>query len=386
MQSVRSSILQCLHNFSSDEENLVKELNRLIEQKGPKVCQSLFQILASLDLKPKKALLCWQEIIAHWEKLNAVLLREVSIRTAICDYFCTIYKSLENPKVVEVQVFEETLKESIFDSLTGLYNRQYFNDTLSREIETARRYQGELTILFLDIDNFKNINDSFGHRAGDAVLKRISEIILKGKRAGDIAARFGGEELVVIMPRTDRQNARVLGERIRSKFEDTTIEFEKHSIRATISGGLASFPADANDSATLLEIADRALYQAKGAGKNKILSFARDKRRYLRIDCKRKIKVRELGFNGSPNITAMSKNIGMGGILFENSFPMEVGTKIQASVPIQDDTPLLIIGTVVRKKQLESDRYDIGASIAFREMDKLTRSEISKYLTNQSTA
>jgi diguanylate cyclase (GGDEF)-like protein len=379
MEQVREAVLECL-DAHKDEEKLIQELTQLADRLGRDVYPAIFNVLTNLYLDGTEAENCWHEIISHYEALNQSLNRSVSLRTAICDYFCSIHKSLENPKVVEINVFEKAVKASRYDSLTGLFNRQTFDETLTREINRARRHNLNLSILFFDLDDFKRINDSLGHQAGDMVLQHAAGIILSEKRSEDIAARYGGEEIVVILPETDKVNALVLGERIRRKVEKSSLKFRGKKIRYTISGGLAEFPNNAEDAADLLKSADSALYRAKGSGKNNISFFSKDKRRYLRIDLNRRIKVREIGFDETGSRTAQGKNICMGGILFENDFPIPIGNKVQLSIPTHTQKPLFIIGTVVRVESFGPKQFDIGVSISFLEMDKAIKDEISKWL------
>ena len=132
-------------------------------------------------------------------------------------------------------------------------------------------------------------------------------------------------------------------------------------------------------------MADSALYRAKGAGKNRISLFKEDKRRFLRIKFNRPIKIKQLGFSRTRTLSGRSKDIAVGGILFENREPIPIGTKIQVNIPITlDSEPLLLIGTIVRVEAFESDKYDIGMILSFKEMEKTAKYEISKFLIEQS--
>lgn len=234
----------------------------------------ILNVLTNLNIDPPDAENCWGEIIQHYGKLSRYLDRQVSLRTAICDYFCSIRKSLENPKVVEISIFEDTVKASRYDGLTGLFNRQTFDETLEREINRARRHGLKLAILFFDLDDFKRINDSYGHQAGDQILKKVAGIMLDEKRSEDVVARYGGEEMVIILPETDNLNARVLGERIRKRVENMEFHFQGTRIKLTVSAGLAAFPLDASTGEELVNCADSAVYKAKESGKNNISFFS----------------------------------------------------------------------------------------------------------------
>jgi diguanylate cyclase (GGDEF)-like protein len=203
--------------------------------------------------------------------MTETLGRSISLRTAICDYFCSVQKSLRNPKVVEIHVFERTLKNSKYDSLTNMLNRQALDDLLNNELHRARRHKLDLSIIFLDLDNFKNINDVHGHQAGDEVLRRVSGTILQEKRLEDIAGRYGGEEMVLVLPETNSQNAAIIGERIRANVEKMVFNWEGKEIKLTLSGGIATYSEGTPDVLSLVREADQAVYMAKEQGKNRIL-------------------------------------------------------------------------------------------------------------------
>ena len=379
MEQLRELVLKCLDKYK-DEDRLIEELNQIAEREGSQVYPIIFDVLADLYLEPEDAVQRWKEIIQLNSKLNDQLGRSVSLRTAVCDYFYSIQKTLKNPKVVEIQTFETTLKASRIDSLTGLYNRQLFDETLKRELYRAKRHNLELSVLFFDLDDFKAVNDIHGHQAGDKVLKNVAHIILEEKRAEDFAARYGGEELVVILPETGKMNALVMGERIRWKVKRSAVVHKGRKIRITISGGLASYPVNASGAAGLLKCADQALYRAKGSGKNNISLFSEDKRRYLRIDLNRNVKIRELEFTDGEVQTARVKNICIGGILFENASPIPIGTRVQVNIPVRRKKPLIIIGDVIRVEESGSGKYDIGVSMSFLEMDKAVKDEVAKWV------
>ncbi len=384
MELIRNSILKCLYNFvdSDDDDELICEFNRIIEKEGKQAYPVIFHVLTYLDLETDKAEECWQKVIAHRELMRNSLGRKVNLRTAICDYFCSVNKCLKSPIVVEIRIFEKKTNISKYDYLTGLYSRAAFDESLERELSRSKRHETELSVLFLDIDDFKKINDSFGHLAGDAVLKNVAVIIMDEIRAEDIAARYGGDEIVIILPETGKALAIMVGERIRKKVEEMGHEYRGHLIRLTMSGGIASFPTDANDALELLKCADDALYKGKHYGKNNIILYSQNRRRYFRIDFIVRIGVRKINFTEVPTLKAVSKNISVGGILFESESPFDIGAKIQIRIPLErPDEPLLIIGIVVRVELFDSGRYDIGVS--FIEMDKSAKHEISQYLMRQ---
>lgn len=162
---------------------------------------------------------------------------------------------------------------SVRDGLTGLYNRRELEKRLHEEIHRARRYGRSLSVLMLDIDHFKNVNDHYGHQAGDEVLITVADLIQLNVRPVDIVCRYGGEELAVILPETDEEGARTAGERIRSTVADSiTTTPQGDMVHVTVSIGLATFPGDGDTAASLVHAADQALYVAKQEGRNLVRS------------------------------------------------------------------------------------------------------------------
>jgi diguanylate cyclase (GGDEF)-like protein len=163
---------------------------------------------------------------------------------------------------------------SVTDELTKLYNRRYINKKLEDEFRRAQRYKRPMSCVMFDADHFKSVNDTYGHKFGDLVLKEISAIIQETVRLVDICGRFGGEEFIAILPDTDLDNALILGERIRKKVEAHEFKDENHTIHKTISIGISSAPDELiKDEFQLVEWSDKALYHAKNNGRNKVVLY-----------------------------------------------------------------------------------------------------------------
>ncbi|HEB31788.1 MAG TPA: sensor domain-containing diguanylate cyclase [Spirochaetes bacterium] len=172
-------------------------------------------------------------------------------------------------------LYQKVEFSAITDELTGLYNYRYFKRRLYHEINRAKRYGHALSLILLDVDNFKNYNDKLGHPAGDRALKKVAELIKTSTRKSDIAVRYGGEEFCIILPMEDIQAAKQFGERLRKKIE--TYEFYKREVqpagKVTVSLGAASFPEDTGLMQDLIDKADAALYHAKHLGRNMICLY-----------------------------------------------------------------------------------------------------------------
>lgn len=167
---------------------------------------------------------------------------------------------------------QEAKRLSITDGLTGVWNRRWFDISISREFERAVRFDRELALLMIDLDDFKVANDRFGHQRGDAILIELARRIHGVTRVNvDIPARYGGEEFVLILPETGRDGAQITGEKIRQAVADTPFGSEDDEpVRVTVSVGYATYPSDGLTPQIVLRAADEALYAAKAAGKDRV--------------------------------------------------------------------------------------------------------------------
>lgn len=166
------------------------------------------------------------------------------------------------------QLNDELQVMSRVDGLTGLYNRRYWQERFDFSFKLAKRQNKSITAMMLDIDHFKKVNDTFGHQAGDKVIKTLADVINKSVRETDLAGRYGGEEFAIILTDSDAANATNVAERIRRLSEAQQVEHDGHIIRFTVSIGLAEYCPQCNASMQWLELADQALYDAKENGRN----------------------------------------------------------------------------------------------------------------------
>ena len=174
--------------------------------------------------------------------------------------------------IENAQLFKEMEKLAITDSLTGLYNRRFFFAFAENEIERSRRYNKDLSIIMMDIDHFKKINDKFGHQIGDQVLKEIAEICLSILRKVDVMCRYGGEEFAVLLPETEVGDAAHAAERMCTAISSLRLKTEKGDVSVSVSIGVAEMDKSRGSFEKLLAAADGALYSAKEAGRNRVKS------------------------------------------------------------------------------------------------------------------
>jgi diguanylate cyclase (GGDEF)-like protein len=211
-------------------------------------------------------------IEAHRQTLSARLGRNVGLSVAALDYMSNIRRDLVAPTIVERGTLEVLARRSVTDPLTGLFNRYHFEATLTREVARCARSETWLSLLLMDVDHLKMVNDRRGHQAGDGVLKRVAGAIRDSLRTADTAARYGGDEFAVILPDTETSAGRLVAERVcinvAASLSDEIVPGAP--IHGTVSVGLAAMAVAGSSSADaqLLLAADRALYAAKGRGGN----------------------------------------------------------------------------------------------------------------------
>jgi two-component system cell cycle response regulator len=181
----------------------------------------------------------------------------------------TIFKFLTGGNI-ENAYHEEIYRLTTIDGLTQIFNKRYFLETIERELARSQRYRRELSLVMFDIDHFKKVNDTFGHLAGDYVLKHLAQAVKTRIRREDCFARYGGEEFSIVLPEIDGLNAKPFAEKIRQLVEATEFRFENTAMPVTISMGVATMDAESVDAQALVKRADERLYEAKSSGRNRV--------------------------------------------------------------------------------------------------------------------
>ncbi len=205
------------------------------------------------------------------QKQNAVklMLEAQSARNELEKANTLLKSQLDEIKSLQLLLREQAIR----DQLTGLFNRRYLIETLERELARAQRSNYPLSLIMIDLDHFKNLNDTYGHRVGDLVLQSLGKLLLIKTRLDDIPCRYGGEEIIIVFPNVNAEVTAQRAESLRKAFEELSVNNASLSIRATFSAGVASFPEHATDIENLLHAADLALYAAKAAGRNRVSIF-----------------------------------------------------------------------------------------------------------------
>ncbi len=185
-----------------------------------------------------------------------------------------LQRQLEENTLLQQQLREQADR----DPLTGAYNRRYFDVSINRELSFCQRHEQPLSLVLLDIDHFKSVNDDHGHQAGDLLLVALANLLHQHSRASDIVCRFGGEEFLIVLPNTDCTTAKERAEQYRVAFAAAGVTWLDQPVSRTLSAGVACFPAQANDAAGLIHCADVALYEAKKSGRNRVVPFSEETR------------------------------------------------------------------------------------------------------------
>ncbi len=214
-----------------------------------------------------------QELLETYTPFVAQLLYEVNARKVLKRTREAFEEKLDMALGL-YDLYHAAVGEAMTDRLTGVGSRAYFDQRLSEQLDHARRYRHPLTLVMMDVDHFKAINDHYGHPAGDQVLAGVGALLRGSVRLSDVAARYGGEEFALILPFTDTEGAWILADRLRQALQEWTLILSEGLVQVTASFGLAELKEDM-DVAALVAAADRALYRAKHGGRNQVQAAER---------------------------------------------------------------------------------------------------------------
>ncbi|MBI4602870.1 MAG: GGDEF domain-containing protein [Planctomycetes bacterium] len=271
-------------------QKIVVQLHR----NGESLYSELLYYLTYRRFSPEQAESMWRAIMKHKHRMSEALGRRVSFRVAALDHLSARMSVLRNVRLIAKPEFESILSYVNVDEVTAVYNRRYFNETLVHEVRRARRYGNPLSLLIVDIDDFKLVNDAWGHLEGDAVLRRLGRLLRENTRQTDSVCRFGGDEFALLLPEASGAEAYALAERIRrapsrsglvpgreekvrpgpslveSSGEDAGAEGREASRVLTLSIGGATYPTDCDEAEELVALADQMCLDAKRLGKNRV--------------------------------------------------------------------------------------------------------------------
>jgi diguanylate cyclase (GGDEF)-like protein len=190
--------------------------------------------------------------------------------------FVSVYLREAGPVLEAKRLMEHLRENALRDPMTGLYNRRFLEDYVGALVSSSQRRKSPFAVLMLDLDFFKQVNDTHGHEAGDKVIKTLADLLVRNVRASDMAVRYGGEEFLLVLTDTGAAAALKAAEKIRAEVEATKIALASGPLQKTISIGVAEFPTDADTFWQVVKFADVALYKAKESGRNRVVRFARE--------------------------------------------------------------------------------------------------------------
>jgi len=353
----RRHLLDMLSEDKPEAGWWMERLRELRSNSDISAFSSLVKLLVNLIVSEREAERLLGNIFKHREMMARALDRDPGLRVAAIDYLSNIEPRLTNPKIVEMTLYEQTLQCALTDPLTGLANRRSFHESLEREVARSMRHNSIFSLLLLDLDWFKKVNDTFGHLLGDVTLKKAARIFRSTLRDVDMVSRLGGDEFAVILAETERLGSYVVADRIRRRVEE---EFRDRQtggadVRLTLSGGIAMFPEDGEDASRLLEHADESLYEAKRHGKNAIILYYSERRAAVRYKVRSTTTVLVRSRSEESGVPALGLNLSRSGALVETD-------------DMLDDCSDIMLVLEENGKGRDSDVWETSGTIVRREI------------------
>lgn len=328
----------------------------------------LFYLWFITDIKTASPLI---SEITSWHTL-AIALSIFFIEEALMLYF--MFKGHEQCLACQ-SATEKQIENLVFlserDALTNLYNRRYYEKRLSGEIQRAKRYESTLSLVILDLDDFKRYNDAYGHSKGDEALRALSKFIKSQLRETDVACRYGGDEFVLLLLEISKKDAWAVTDRIRNWVENNFAES-----KMTVSAGICTYPNDAAQLDEIFNFADHALYFSKSLGKNKISLYPFERRHLLRSAADLKMEI--VCLSSARTFTTRAENIGEGGIRFYYDLPFQVGSFLNVKIFLSESEMIQSLVRVVRLDEMR--RGGFKTAVTFDKLDLMAICKIRSYL------
>ncbi len=364
---------------SSDlgSEEFRSRLGELESEHGGLVYAQLLALLCHLRFEPREAEHHWGRLLEHHRRLEERWGSPLDLRVSLASYFIDVHPRLENPTLIERRQLEQTRAFAYRDELTGLRNYRFFELYLFHEIDRSRQYAWPLSLILLDVDDFKPYNDRHGHSAGNEALATLGRLVAEACRKVDIAARFGGEEFAIIVPATPKVGAEVVAERARQSI--AAHRWRTGSL--TISAGIATFPGDAADGEQLIRRADEALYVAKARGKNRVKLYGENRRSHARVPVQLVGQLRTASMESHALTTV---DVSDAGLRFDCDVELAQESLIDLTLDLPGcDHRISLAGRVV---QSNHDSGDHGAAIRVVELSAFDRRMLLDYLRKVTEA
>ncbi len=354
------------------------EINEILNSGTKKAFYSnLLELFINLSFDEAEAKQHWENILNNFVFIKQKMNREIGLRDAIVDYYVNHAEMMKEPIVVEMRVFKETEKLALVDSLTGLFNKRYYDIAVKKEYKKALRFNQIFSLVLLDLDDFKTVNDTKGHLFGDEVLSNFGKILSLSSREEDIICRYGGEEFIAILPESSSDGALMYAERVRKILKEDKF-FMKHNI--TFSGGISTFPYNGKDLEELFKAVDKSLYAAKYSGKDCTIKSEGDKRRFKRFSKSFKIKYQCLcdSFDDTQFEEVISQDISIGGLKFESKADLKIDSPILLKIELPNNGEMIISGKVTWVKRMNKELFSYG--VKFNDIDTKDANKLKKIL------
>ena len=233
----------------------------------------LLTICSELVFTTQAGLYDPSHMIGHYLKIFAFLfIYKATVEVGLKKPHRLLYRNLKQSETALRQVLQEVQKLAVTDSLTGLLNRRHFFELAEHELRRAKRYSRPLSAIMLDVDHFKQINDTYGHTVGDEVLREVAQVCMKETRNVDVLGRYGGEEFVIVLPECEAHAAREVAERLRQSIAELSMSTPEGPVQVTASLGVSSLSSPSTTLDALISAADTALYSAKRGGRDNVVS------------------------------------------------------------------------------------------------------------------
>ena len=344
---VKETIISQLSGDVANNHYLIDQIETISNpEQSDFFYSNLIDLFVHLSIEEEEAKQHWEKILKHYYEICKSLNRDVGLRLAMFDYFINLNKSLESPLLVEIRLFREAEQLAMYDFLTGLFNRRYFDTCLSKELRRAARYNKDFSILLLDLDDFKKLNDTHGHLLGDEVLKKFAALLKQMSRAEDIVCRYGGEEFVILLPETVAGGALSYAERIQATMKNDAF-FQQYKL--TFSGGIATYQYGGSTALQLIANADDALYNAKQAGKDQVHISKVENRKLFRFPKTWQMYLQPLGHqkkDTSPT-PCLSQNISLEGLSVETKENYAVGERVFIKIELPAEDKIAVVGEFI---------------------------------------
>lgn len=358
------------HLSDNNREYFIKKINSILQvnRNNPNFYSEFLNLFVHHSFSEEEAKNHWENILNNHKKKPEISDRDLHI--SMFDYFITENRLFKEPLLVEIRLFRETKDLVMRDTLTGLFNRRYFDITLEKELKRSKRYNKTFSIIIIDIDDFKIINDEKGHWFGDKILTEFSSILLSTSREEDTISRYGGEEFFILLTETSGDGAHKFASRLKENIHVSSFFMENPM---TFSAGISTYPIDSEKPDILIKCADKALYAAKYAGKNCIIKHSKENRDFLRYEKHFDFSFTpiEYVFKNIPGNKEITKDISMGGLRFETDSFFDIGKKMIIRINLPKNEEITLISKVAWRNKLKDSRYSYGLKFNSLTMDQV---------------